>query len=402
MNILYISQTNINLNSYSIYSDLANTLIKKGHKLSIVCANSDINNTEAKIENGAKVVRVKVANQFGVNLIKKAFIILSLEGKIKKAIKKYLANDKFDLIIYQTPPITFAGVVKYCKKKFNCKSYLMLKDIFPQNSVDLGMMKKTGLKGLIYKYFRKKEIKLYKLSDKIGCMSEMNVKYLLEHNSYLDKNKVELFPNSAIIHPLIEEKGRDEIEKLGIDKNKLVFVYGGNLGRPQGVQHLVSCIKACEKFDDVHFLIIGKGSERQKLFESLKNSKNATTYEFMPPDVFDKVCRQCDVGLVLLDRHFTIPNYPSRMLSYMASAKPMLACVDRNNDVPELISKANCGASCFSENVQDFVDAVNWFRQNRKNIKKLGNNGRTYFEENFNVEKYIINFERLVKGENKW
>lgn len=401
MNILYISQTDIDLKSYSIYSDLSNTLIAKGHKLSIVCANSKIDKTQAKIDGGAKVIQVKVANQFGVNLIKKALILLTLEGKIKKAIKKYLSNEKFDLIIYQTPPITFAGVVKYCKKKFGCKSYLMLKDIFPQNSVDLGMMKKNGLKGLIYKFFRKKEINLYKMSDKIGCMSQMNIDYLLRENKFLDANKVELFPNSAIIRPLEKTKSKDELEKLGIDKSKTVFVYGGNLGVPQGLDFFAECVKDCEKIDNAHFLIIGKGSEKEKLFSKLQNCKNATTLEFLPPDVYDKVCSQCDVGLVLLDKRFTIPNYPSRMLSYMANAKPMLACVDRNNDVPDLIENANCGRSCFSEKKEDFALQVKWFVDNKSKIKTLGENGRKYFEENFNVENYISNFEKLIKGEIK-
>lgn len=106
--------------------------------------------------------------------------MLSLKGKMKGAINKYLKNKHFDLVVYFTPPITFAGVVKYCKKKFHCKSYLMLKDIFPQNAIDLNMLKTTGLKGIIYKYFKAEEKKLYTISDKIGCMSEMNMSYLLE------------------------------------------------------------------------------------------------------------------------------------------------------------------------------------------------------------------------------
>ena len=94
----------------------------------------------------------------------------------------YFADIKFDLILYSTPPITFYKAIEYVKKRDGAKTYLLLKDIFPQNAVDLGMMSKTGLKGLIYKYFRKKEKKLYAISDKIGCMSQANVDYVLKHN----------------------------------------------------------------------------------------------------------------------------------------------------------------------------------------------------------------------------
>src|SRR5690606_28874945 len=92
-------------------------------------------------------------------------------------------------------PITFCGVVKYLKKRDNLMSYLLLKDIFPQNAIDLNLLSNRGLKGIIYKYFRKKEQKLYKYSDYIGCMSQANVKYILDNNN-LSKDKVEVNPNS--------------------------------------------------------------------------------------------------------------------------------------------------------------------------------------------------------------
>ena len=101
---------------------------------------------------------------------------------------------KFDLITYSTPPITLTNVVKYLKKK-NPKavSYLQLKDIFPQNAVDIGMF---GEKSVFNWYFRRKEKALYKASDFIGCMSPANVEYVLEHNPEVAPEKVEIAPNT--------------------------------------------------------------------------------------------------------------------------------------------------------------------------------------------------------------
>ena len=150
------------------------------------------------------------------------------------AIKKYFADVKFDLVLYSTPPITFAGVVSYIKKRDNAKSYLLLKDIFPQNAVDMGMMQKKGIKGLVYKYFRNKEKRLYAISDYIGCMSQANVDYVIKHNPEVDKSNVCLAPNC--IEPVCEEVSEAEKallrKKYGIPDNKKVFVYGGNLGKP--------------------------------------------------------------------------------------------------------------------------------------------------------------------------
>ena len=70
---------------------------------------------------------------------------------------------------------------------------MLLKDIFPQNTVDLEMLSKKGLKGLIYCFFVPKK-KLYALSDKIGCMSQTNIDYVLKHNPEMAAEKVGLCP----------------------------------------------------------------------------------------------------------------------------------------------------------------------------------------------------------------
>ena len=87
-----------------------------------------------------------------------------LETQYISAIKKYFSNIKFDLILYSTPPVTLVRPIKFIKKRDNAKTYLLLKDIFPQNAVDMGILGRKGIKGLLYKYFRKKEKMLYALS----------------------------------------------------------------------------------------------------------------------------------------------------------------------------------------------------------------------------------------------
>lgn len=103
------------------------------------------------------ILRVKTGKIQKTNLIEKGIATILLETQYISAIKKYLLNVKFDLVLYSTPPITFAGAVQYIKKRDGAKTYLLLKDIFPQNAVDIGMMSKSGIKGFLYRYFRAKE-----------------------------------------------------------------------------------------------------------------------------------------------------------------------------------------------------------------------------------------------------
>lgn len=400
MAILYISQRDVDISEDGISSNVIRTLIKKNYEVILCCADSKYPKTEVVEGENVKKVEVKVPNQFGANIIKKGLVILRLQNVIKKAIKKYLSNENIELVLYATPPITFANVIKYCKKKFGCKSYLMLKDIFPQNAVDLQMMSKTGLTEIIYKIFRAKEKKLYKYSDAIGCMSQANIDYLKAHNDNLQGKKIELFPNAVIVgqgNAPDKSDDRSILDKYGVPKDKMVFIYGGNLGKPQGLDFLEKGIKSVSGNKDVYFIIIGKGSEKKKLFAALNGVENVLTLDALPKDEYEKLCAQCDVGMIMLDKRFTIPNYPSRMLSYMQNAMPMFACTDKNTDVRQLVEEqANCGKWCYSDDVDAFKSSIEWFVNNRDRLAELGKNGYNYMVKHFNVEDNVKRLEEFI------
>lgn len=400
MKVLYIGQFDIELARQGIYGSIVASLLRKNHEVVLCCADDRYERTQIIEHRGVKKVEVKVSNQFGVNIIKKGLILLRLEKVMKKAINRYLKNESFDLVLYATPPITLANVVKFSKKKFGCKSYLMLKDIFPQNAVDLQMMSKTGLTGIIYKVFRAKEKKLYKYSDAIGCMSQANIDYLKDHNDNLQGKRIELFPNAVTIdrdNPPTKTGERDILDKYGVPKDKMVFIYGGNLGKPQGLDFLEKGIKSVSGNKDVYFIIIGKGSEKKKLFAALNGVENVLTLDALPKDEYEKLCAQCDVGMIMLDKRFTIPNYPSRMLSYMQNAMPMFACTDKNTDVRQLVEEqANCGKWCYSDDVDAFKSSIEWFVNNRDRLAELGKNGYNYMVKHFNVEDNVKRLEEFI------
>ena len=168
-------------------------------------------------------------NYFNTGTVEKGLTLLRLEKRYIKGISEKFAEASFDLVLYTTPPITFNNVVKFVKMRDHAVSYLMLKDIFPQNAVDMGMMSKRGIKGILYRYFRRKEKKLYQVSDYIGCMSPANVEYVMEHNPEVDSAKVELLPNSIIVRDMsVNQEKRDELRRrYDIPTDKIVFVYGG-------------------------------------------------------------------------------------------------------------------------------------------------------------------------------
>ena len=338
------------------------------------------------------------------NLIEKGISILTLESKFKSGIKKYFSDVKFDLVLYSTPPITLQKAVEFIKLRDQAKTYLLLKDIFPQNAVDLGMIKTSGIKSLIYKSFRYKEERLYKISDYIGCMSNANVEFLLKHNPSISNEIVEVCPNS--IEPIdvdISEQEKKLIrEKYNLPIDKTIFIYGGNLGKPQGIDFLIECIKANENNKQSYFLIIGSGTEfgRLESFFDEEKPKHAKLLSQLAKNDYEVLANSCDVGLIFLDKKFTIPNFPSRLLSYMQASMPVLAATDINTDIGEVIESGSFGYWCESVDVDKFNQLVDRLCDKELRIV-LGRKSRYYLENHYTAkhsyEIIMKNFDKKEK-----
>lgn len=402
MRLLFLSIGDIpSIKHHEIYPDLLREFLKNGHEVYVVCARERRSGqpTELVEEDGAKLLKVHIGNITKTNMLEKGISTLLVGLQFKKAISTFFKNTHFDLIMYSTPPITLAGVVEYVKKRDNAKTYLLLKDIFPQNAVDIGIMNKSGVKGLLYKYFRSQEKKLYQISDRIGCMSEANVKYVIYNNPEVLSSKVEECPNCIeVIDKSVDDETRKQIRrKYGIPENKKVFVYGGNLGKPQGISFIIECLRRCQIIKDVFFLVVGDGTEFQLLrdFEQSSKQDNFKLMNRLPKDDYDTMIGACDVGLIFLDHRFTIPNFPSRLLSYMQAKIPVLAATDPHTDLGKTIVDASIGMWCESDNVDDFYHSVLSIKDMRFDKDKEWK----YLNDRYSVKVAYKTIMKMLQGE---
>lgn len=386
--MLFLTVTRfVDVNARGIYTDLMRKFRDEGHDVYVVSPRERQFGVETNMEvqNGIHVLGVKTLNIQKTNVIEKGLGTILLESQFKRAIKKYLNGVGFDVILYSTPPITFTNVVRYLKRKNNAKTYLLLKDIFPQNAVDLGMFSKQGL---LYKYFRNKEKGLYEVSDYIGCMSPANVDFLLKHNAYLNKDNVEVCPNS--IEVVNNEKiDKESIKrKYGLPLDRPVFIYGGNLGKPQAIDFLIECMEANKDRNDCFFLVVGNGTEYCKInnwCEEVK-PKSMKLLQRLPKEDYDLLVQSCDIGMIFLDHRFTIPNYPSRLLSYLEYKMPILAATDRNTDIGRIAEDNGYGFWCESNDVNAFTELVDKF-VSRVDVKQMGEKGYDFLMNNYTVDR---------------
>ena len=401
MNVLFLSISAIPpITQHSITLDLVHTFLEKGHKVWVVGALERRENAQTYLseEMGCQVLRVKIGNNKKANLIEKGITTLMLPKIYISAIKKYFSDVKFDLVLYPTPPVTHAETAAFIKKRDGAKTYLLLKDIFPQNSVDIGMMKKSGPKGMIYSHFRRQEKKLYAMSDRIGCMSQANVDYVLKHNPEVSPDKIEVCPNAIEVQDMsVSAEVRAELrEKYGIPKDKKVFVYGGNLGRPQGIPFLMKCLENQKENPNAYFLVVGDGTEYKKLaaWFAENQPENAKLLKKLPKEDYDRLVAACDVGMIFLDHRFTIPNFPSRLLSYMQAKLPVLCCTDPNTDIGKVCVEGGFGWSCESNDPAAFAAQVE--AALAADLPAMGEAGYAYLNEHYTSQ---IAYEIIMKNQ---
>lgn len=403
MNVLFLTLAEFNSieeKRHALYTDLLELFRKDGHQVYAISPISASNGKDTYIvrEENTQILRLKTGDVQKTNIIKKGINTLTIETVFKNAIKKYFSGVKFDLVLYSTPPITFYKAIAYVKKRDNAKTYLLLKDIFPQNSVDLGLLSKSGPKGSIYRYFRRKEKLLYDISDRIGCMSEANVRYVLAHNKNVTPDKIEVCPNSVTPRDMSAspEQRKTLRKKYNLPLDKKIFVYGGNLGKPQGVDFIIECLQK-QDFDDAYFLIVGSGTEFDKLksFADTAGKTNVRVMSFIPKEDYDNLVGSCDAGMIFLDYRFTIPNFPSRLLSYMQAKLPVICATDPNTDIGTIAEQNGFGVRCISDNADGFIGAVE--KIINSNLIAMGNKGYEYMLNNYTVEKA---YEKIMNSVN--
>lgn len=393
MNVIFLTLFRIkDIEARGIYEDLMRKFRNEGHQVYIVCPVERREGLKTSLveQNGVKILNVKTLNIQKTNVVEKGIGTLLIESQYIKAIKKYLSNVSFDLITYSTPPITFTNAVKYLKKQNpNAVSYLQLKDIFPQNAVDIGMF---GERSVFNWYFRRKEKALYQVSDYIGCMSPANGKFVVDHNPEVDAFKVEVAPNSIELSEIVYAEGQEKAERYYIRKkydlpvDNPIFIYGGNLGKPQGIGYLVKCLEANKNRQDCYFVVVGSGTDYNVISDWYENNKNKNVklMSSLPKEDYDLLVKHCDVGLIFLDHRFTIPNYPSRLLSYLECKMPVLCATDVNTDIGKIAEENGYGYWCESVKPEDFTALVDKILASDR--KAMGERGYEFLKKNYLVE----------------
>ena len=323
--------------------------------------------------NNLKIIRVGTTKLEKKNLFHRFIRYICLTIDIHKEFKKHNADCVF---IYSTPP--FLGLLGKKVKKKGRKSIYIAQDLFPDN---LFIIKPKIENTIIGKTLRLVEKRIYKSCSSIVTVSQTMKSRIL--SSGIPADKVMVINNWANVENLkhVLRENNTLFDEYAIDRNSFIVSYAGSLGKLQRIDVLLDVAKELKDYSDLQIVIFGIGECKEKLEERVANEgiTNVAMLPMQPKEKIAEVYSFGDLEYVSVSPGVMKMASPHKILDILAVGKPILAAMDKECDMAELIQNKKMGivVSC---DVDEIKSAILDAYLHKNELPKMGENCRKYAE----------------------
>ena len=365
--------------------DLSREFTRQGHDLTVLLPSAE-QQEPWRLEDfeGAKVLRLKAPRTKDIGYVRRTLGELVMPFAMLRNLRKSpLANECWDGVVWYAPSIFHGPLASAIKKSTDCKGYLVIRDIFPEWAVDMGLMRR----GLPYRFFDAVARYQYSVADVIGVQTPGN-------QGYFDRWSQQRGRKLEVLQNWLDEPAQTPCS-IRVNQTPLagrkVFVYAGNMGVAQGMDILLDLAERLRSRSDVGFLFVGRGSDAVRLRNAAQARQldNVIFFDEIHPDEIPDLYAQCSAGIVALDPRHKSHNIPGKFLTYMQSGLPVLANVNAGNDLASLIRNEQVGKVCQSNQTEELLNhAMNLLDQIDTDAD-LPARCRGLFEREFSVEQAV-------------
>lgn len=374
--------------------ELAEGLAERGHEVTVftswpkenVSPDAQLEHlTEDAQEGAVRVVRVKVPSSYFGNYVWRGLAQLVMPYFFWRAVRR-LNYEKVDGVIVYTPHLPLTLVGERIKKKYGARYLLNVQDIFPQNAIDLGIMRNK----LFIRFFEWLEARAYREADVLTTHTEGGRRFLVE-KKYVPESKISVVPNWVNI------AGFKNIKRTGIFRqrygleNKFIFLFAGIFGPSQHLEFVIEIARHLKDVKDAVFLFVGDGTEKLRLQKLVADHQldNVHFEPFVSPAEYPFLVKDVDVGILCLSMDNTTAVVPGKLWGFMASACPVVAFLQPESDGHRIIKEARCGYSLGSDNVEKAARVVRQMFEERGRLDEYGRNGYDYVLTHFSTEACV-------------
>ena len=360
--------------------ELACEFVNQGHVVSVITPDTKVSSISVEQLDGVTVYRFNSGEIKNVGKVKRAINETLLSWNAWKNCKNIFKKNPHDLIVYYSPTIFFGLLVYLLKKEWNAKSYLVLRDFFPQWTIDNKILKKHSPITYYFKFFERIN---YTVADRIGVMSEKNLEWFKEY--YKTDKPLDVLYNWANLQKF--EKKNDKYRKMLGLEDKVVFFYGGNLGHAQDMMNIVRLAINMKDEKQAHFVLVGAGDEYELIEDNIKRKdiRNITLLPSVNQEEFKQMLSEFDVGLFTLSKNHITHNFPGKLLGYMVQGMPILGSINPDNDLKNILEEYEAGLVTINGEDQLFYENAKKFL-NEKFRLQIGKNAKRLLIDKFSVE----------------
>ena len=382
--------------------ELAEFLYKNGNSITVLTSMPQLNLIDRKAENDLPINRV----ENGVSVIRAKVPFQNKRGFIFKALSQILAipafyktyklnhNESIDITIVYTPPLPLGMIGIILKRLYGAKFLLNIQDIFPQNAIDLGVIKN---KYIIYIYELLERF-IYKHADLISAHTS-GCKDFIQNKKHIDAKKLIIINNWIDTSKTKTKNKKNTYNEVFYMPNKFVIVSAGVIGPSQNLTLIIDIAEKISDLKEICFLLLGNGYESNKIKSLVKkrNLNNVIINDFINENDYKLLIKEANLGLISLSTKNKTPVYPGKTLGFMASSVPIISFLHENSDGHKLIKDSNCGYTMVPNNTDEAEDLLRFVYENRSNLKKLGENGYNYCKKNFSIDKILLKYNDILK-----
>ncbi|MGD6980973.1 MULTISPECIES: glycosyltransferase family 4 protein [Citricoccus] len=272
--------------------------------------------------------------------------------------------------------------------------------IWVQDIYSLGVSE-TGGNGTVAKIISKLESKVFKRADRVVVIHERFASYL---TNVLDvpNERISVIPNWTHLRDLPTPPRGHTRASHGWGPNEAIILHTGNMGLKQGLENVIEAARlAEEQHAPIRFVLVGDGSERERLARLAKDVRNCDILPPLDDAQFAAALSAADILLVNEKAGVSEMAVPSKLTSYFSAGRPIVAATDPNGVTAEEVKAAKAGLVVTAGDPQALLDAVMSMSANAGQSEQLGRNGRSYREAVLSAESAIQKFTAVVTGMSK-
>ncbi|NVN92172.1 MAG: glycosyltransferase family 4 protein [Desulfuromonadales bacterium] len=296
-----------------------------------------------------------------------------------------------DLLFMVSPPLTNGLMALFLRHIKGIRYIFNVQDIFPDVAISTGVIRN----GFLIRFLKSLELLIYHGAERIAVISEGFRGNLLAKG--VSDAKIRVIDNWIDTGEIVPMPRDNEFARAHGLPGKFVVLYSGTIGMISGAKILIECAEKLKDRKDILFLFVGEGVVKTEIEEKARATglDSIRFLPFQPRNILSQVQSSADVSVVTLLHRKGNSSVPSKILGYMAAARPVIASVDPDSDTSRLIERAGCGICVNAEDAPALTEAIETLYNDREKAALLGRQGREFLVAQCNRKVITSKYESL-------